>query len=60
MEKVTGRQWGQATPRVPDTISDKHMKDLQRRGGKANSWFSPKAQRQQKASEKNLRNSWWN
>lgn len=41
--------WGK--PKVPNTISDRKMKDLQRRGSKANAWFTDKAIKQRKASE---------
>lgn len=48
---------GLFSPKVPDTISDKKMADLKRRGGAANDWFSQKAIDQRKASEQQRKNA---
>lgn len=46
-------------PKQVNTISDKRMADLQRRGGKANAWFTKKAVDQRRASEVQRRRSIW-
>jgi hypothetical protein len=46
-------------PKRVNTISDKQMADLQRRGGKANPWFTKKAVDQRKASERQRSRSIW-
>ena len=48
-----------STPKVPNTITDKQMRDLQRRGGKANNWFSNQAVARRKASELQRSKSRW-
>lgn len=48
-----------STPKVPSTITDQQMRDLQRRGGRASDWFSRQAIARRKASEAQRAKSRW-
>jgi hypothetical protein len=50
------------SPKVPSTISDKKMKELQRRAEKTwrgKSWFSPAEVDRRKAASNQKSKSWW-